>query len=105
VTISSDESAADAVMKQLKAYNVLPKGTGILGLSVMNGTATLDLSQEFLTGSIETSDKCMIYSIVDSLTSLPNVRGVQFTVEGANVEKYHDSINISEPMEFLKLDE
>ena len=105
VTISSDESAADAVMKQLKAYNVLPKGTSILGLSVMNGTATLDLSQEFLTGSIETSDKCMIYSIVDSLTSLPNVRGVQFTVEGANTEKYHDSINISEPLEFLKLDE
>jgi hypothetical protein len=47
----------------------------------------------------------MIYSIVDSLTSLPNVRGVQFTVEGVSVDKYHDSINISEPMEFVKLDE
>ena len=105
VTISSDESAADAVMKQLSAYNVLPKETKILSLSVMNGTATLDLSQEFLTGSIGTSDKCMIYSIVDSLTSLPNVRGVQFTVEGVSVDKYHDSINISEPMEFVKLDE
>ena len=105
VTISSDESAADAVMKQLSAYNVLPKETAILGISVMNGTATLDLSQEFLTGGIETSDKCMIYSIVDSLTSLPNVRGVQFTVEGVSVEKYHDSIKLSEPMEFLKLDE
>ena len=105
VTISSDESAADAVMKQLSAYNVLPKETKILSLSVMNGTATIDLSQEFLTGSIETSDKCMIYSIVDSLTSLPNVRGVQFTVEGVSVDKYHDSINISEPMEFVKLDE
>ena len=35
-------AASEAVMKQLIAYNVLPEGTEIRSISVMNGTATID---------------------------------------------------------------
>jgi Signal transduction histidine kinase len=100
VTISSDESASEAVMKQLIAYNVLPEGTEIRSISVMNGTATIDLSDEFLTGDVVAGDRIVIYSIVDSLTSLPNVRGVQFLIEGKNIGMFHDKVDLSVPLEF-----
>ena len=100
VTISSDESASEAVMKQLIAYNVLPAGTEVRSITVMNGTATLDLSDEFLTGDVTAGDRIVIYSIVNSLTSLPNVRGVLFLVEGKNIENFHEVVDLSIPLEF-----
>ena len=100
VTISSDESASEAVMKQLSAYNVLPVGTEVKSISVMNGTATLDLSEDFLTGNVNANDKVVVYSIVNSLTSLPNVRGVLFLVDGKGIDSFHDSLNMSVPLEF-----
>lgn len=100
VTISSDESASEAVMKQLIAYNVLPSGTEIRSISVMNGTATLDLSGEFLTGDVTAGDRIVIYSIVNSLTSLQNVRGVLFLVNGKSIDNFHDVVDTSIPLEF-----
>ena len=100
VTISSDESASEAVMKQLIAYNVLPSGTRIRSISVMNGTATLDLSGEFLTGDVTAGDRIVIYSIVNSLTSLQNVRGVLFLVNGKSIDNFHDVVDTSIPLEF-----
>ncbi len=100
VTISEDESACDVVMKQLENYDVLPEGTEVMGIYVMNGTATLNLSPQFLSGDIKADDRVVIYSIVNSLTSLPNVKNVLFNVNGKLIEKYHDSIDISKQLEF-----
>ena len=100
VTISEDESACDVVMKQLEKYEVLPEGTEVMGVYVMNGTATLNLSPQFLSGDIEAEDRVVIYSIVNSLTALPNVKNVLFNVNGKLIEKYHDSVDIDEPLEF-----
>ena len=102
VTIGADDSAQEAVLRQLIAYEVLPKGTKVNQVSLMNGSATVDLSEEFLkdTGSI--SPKIVIYSIVDSLTSLPNISKVQILVAGEKVEKYHDEVSIAGPLEFVE---
>jgi hypothetical protein len=99
-TISEDESACDVVMKQLENYDVLPEGTEVMGIYVMNGTATLNLSPQFLSGDIKADDRVVIYSIVNSLTSLPNVKNVLFNVNGKLIEKYHNSIDISKQLEF-----
>ena len=100
VTIGPDDSAESAVINQLVAYNVLPDGTKINAISVMNGTATLDLSSEFINQEPDEDAVLVIYSVVNSLTSLPNVSKVQFLVDGEKVEMYQNLVGIGGPLEF-----
>ena len=100
VTIGPDDSAELAVINQLVAYNVLPDGTKINAVSVMNGTVTLDLSSEFINQKPDEDAVLVIYSVVNSLTSLPNVNKVQFLVDGEKVEVYQGVVGIGGPLEF-----
>jgi hypothetical protein len=100
VTIGPDDSAESAVINQLVAYNVLPDGTKINAVSVMNGTVTLDLSSEFINQKPDEDAVLVIYSVVNSLTSLPNVNKVQFLVDGEKVEVYQGVVGIGGPLEF-----
>ncbi|HVJ50252.1 GerMN domain-containing protein [Desulfitobacterium sp.] len=64
----------------------LPKGTELLSATVKDGVATLDLSKQFrssFTGG-GTGEQLILYSIVNSLTTLPNVQSVQFLLNGEN---------------------
>ena len=62
----------------------LPPGTRLLGAKVENNIATVDLSQEFKKNFVggSTGEQMALYSIVNSLTGLPNVQAVQFLLEG-----------------------
>lgn len=69
----------------------LPQGTTLLGATVSaDGLATIDLSQEFQTNfnGGSAGEQMTLYSIVNSLTALPNVDSVQFLIAGA----VHDGI-------------
>jgi len=69
----------------------LPKGTTLLGASISaDGVATIDLSTDFqknFTGG-SAGEQMTMYSIVNTLTTLPNVHSVQFLLDG----KKHDGI-------------
>jgi len=51
-----------------------------------------------VSGLTENQERLMVYSIVNSLTSLKNVRRVQFLVEGERVESFGGRINIIDPL-------
>lgn len=104
VKIDADDSAPESVLRQLIAYDVLPEGTDINQVSVMNGTATVDLSSAFLTGGIAVSPEVVIYSIVDSLTSLPNIRRVQLLADGKKADAFQGQVNIAGPLEFKSME-
>ena len=62
----------------------LPKGTTLLGATVKDGIATLNLSKEFqnnFSGGTS-AEQIVLFSIVNSLTTLSNVQSVQFLLEG-----------------------
>lgn len=62
----------------------LPNGTRLLDAHVENGVATLNLSQEFrknFNGG-SAGEQMVLFSIIDTLTTLPNVQSVQFLLEG-----------------------
>lgn len=69
----------------------LPKGTSLLGATIStDGVATIDLSTDFqknFTGG-SSGEQMTMYSIVNTLTTLPNVHSVQFLLDG----KKHDGI-------------
>lgn len=103
VTIGADDSAPESVLSQLQAYDVLPEGTEINQVLFMNGSATVDFSKEFVDENSSISPAIIIYSIVDSLTSLPNIDKVQILVDGEKVENYR-GISIGGPMKFTEFE-
>jgi len=69
----------------------LPQGTKLLGATVnADGVASIDLSTEFQKnfGGGSAGEQMTMYSIVNTLTTLPDIKSVQFMVDG----KKHDGI-------------
>lgn len=72
----------------------IPKGTRIISLSRNNGNITLNLSKEFL----KSLNSVSIYSIVDSLTEIPGIKGVILKSEGKPINMKMDGINLKNPI-------
>ncbi|HET8784545.1 MAG TPA: GerMN domain-containing protein [Candidatus Limnocylindrales bacterium] len=66
----------------------IPSGTEVLGLSVKNGVATIDLSSEFESGGGTSSARYRLGQVVYTLTQFPTVRSVLFQVEGRTVTTF-----------------
>lgn len=69
----------------------IPEGTKLLDISVENGVCTVDLSSEFQ-NHLEHSfaaERMAVYSIVNSLTELPEISTVDLWVAGAPIERLY----------------
>ncbi|HJX02176.1 MAG TPA: GerMN domain-containing protein, partial [Candidatus Humimicrobiaceae bacterium] len=81
---SPDNAVTNAVRELLKGpsrsyhFPVIPAGTELLNAETYENTAKIDLSQEFLENSLDTRilDEFIIYSIVNTLTEIPEIEGV-----------------------------
>ena len=65
--------------------SAVPAGTRILGLSIKDGIATVDLSSEFESGGGSASAITRLGQVVFTLTQFPTVKSVRFQLEGRNV--------------------
>lgn len=63
----------------------IPDGTKLLGVDISDGLATVDLSQEFGTGGGSLSMMGRVAQVVFTLTQLPTVDSVAFSIEGQPV--------------------
>lgn len=95
-TIPATTGVATAAMRQLiagpsaaeKAANpalasVVPATTRLLGLSIANGVATVNLSSEFLAGTSASVPGPRFAQVIYTLTQFPTVSGVLFEFDGA----------------------
>ncbi len=69
--------------------------TKILGVTLKDGICYLNLSADFLTINYPVSEEMVIYSLVNSLTELPNVNKVQISIDGENDMYFGDHILMS----------
>ncbi|HBQ64332.1 MAG TPA: hypothetical protein DD727_05315 [Clostridiales bacterium] len=76
--------------KEGSLYPVIPEGTRLLSAVTLDGTCTVDFSREFVSNAnVGTAGESMIISgIVNTLTSLPEIRQVKFLVEGQGRPAY-----------------
>jgi Sporulation and spore germination/Immunoglobulin-like domain of bacterial spore germination len=65
--------------------SAIPAGTKLLGLSIKNGVATVDLSGEFASGGGSASSLNRLAQVVYTLTQFPTVKSVLFKVDGTTV--------------------
>lgn len=79
---------------------IIPEGTKLLSVTTQNGLCTLNLSAEFVDNNPGGSafEGLLIYSVVNSLTELDQIKKVQFLIDGKKREVYsHMAFN--EPFE------
>lgn len=101
---SPDIAVQNAITELLKGplkphyFPVIPAGTELLGAEVSENIAKIDFSQEFLENSLDTRilDEYIIYSIVNTLTEIPEIEGVVFYIEGVRIRMY-GNVDLSIP--------
>ena len=79
----------------------LPKGTALLSATVSaDGVATIDLSTDFKKnfGGGSTGEQMTMYSIVNTLTTLSNVKSVQFLLDGKKQDGILGNLDTSTPL-------
>jgi germination protein M len=68
--------------------SAIPAGTRLLGLSIRDGIATVDLSREFESGGGSASTFYRLGQVVYTLTQFSTVDAVRFQVEGRTVTTF-----------------
>jgi germination protein M len=78
----------------------LPKDTELLDAKVKDGVATLNLSKNFKNNfqGGATGEQMVLYSIVNTLTSLSNVKSVEFLLEGKQTVAILGGLDTSTPL-------
>jgi spore germination protein GerM len=62
--------------------SAVPKGTELLGISIDDGVATVDLSGEFASGGGSTATMVRLAQVTYTLTQFPTVQRVRFSIDG-----------------------
>ena len=65
--------------------SAIPPGTKLLGLTIRDGVATVDLSGEFASGGGSASSQYRLAQVTYTLTQFPTVSSVRFKVDGEAV--------------------
>ena len=63
-----------------------------------NGTCYVNFDSSFVDSALNVSDYVPVYSVVNSLTELPNISRVVITVDGVSSMKFRD-ISLEDPFE------
>ena len=66
-------------------YTAIPDGTTLLGISIADGVATVNLSREFESGGGSASMQARLAQVTYTLTQFPTVTGVRFQLDGVDV--------------------
>lgn len=79
--------------------SVLPEGCRILSVTAEDGLCTVDLSEEFETHRFysHTGQLLSLMGVVNTLTNLPEIEQVEFTIEGDLLVRY-GALSISGPL-------
>lgn len=101
----ADEEVIKAMFKELATppsgmQKPLPEGTTLISASVKDDVATIDLSSEFRKnfGGGSAGEEMTIYSIVNTLTTLPNVHSIQFLLDGKKLDGILGNLDTSVPL-------
>ena len=82
-------------------FSPFPKSTRLNGVFTEGGIVYVDLSHEMKDGQSggTTQELLSIFSIVDTLTSLPDVKRIKILIDGKEETTLCGHIDISEPLE------
>jgi hypothetical protein len=68
--------------------SAIPAGTRLLGITIRNGVATVDLTSDYQSGGGATSMQTRLGQVVYTLTQFPTVQKVRFRLDGTPVNVF-----------------
>lgn len=80
-------------------FSTISPETKLINVSTMDGTCYVNLNEGFLQPPGNVTAITSVYSLVNSLTELPNVNRVQLLVNGEQTVKIRDSVSLEAPIE------
>lgn len=80
----------------------IPEGTVLKNIKVIDGICYVDFNENFRSNHYggSTGERMTVYSIVNTLTELPNVSRVQFLIEGEKTSFYKGHLDFSQLFEY-----
>jgi germination protein M len=98
--------ARQAVIELIKGpensdlYPTIPEGTQVNEVYIVDDIAYIDLSEEIFENHPggSSGELMTVYSIVNTLTEIPTIKGVQILVEGNEMKSLVGHIDISMPL-------
>lgn len=106
----SNEELANVVIQELlkgtdknKLRNIIPREVKLLSVEVIDDTAYVNFSKEILKDYSEKEEAFVIYSIVNSLTSISYIKKVQILIDGKMRNVLTKYYLIREPLSFSSL--
>lgn len=99
-----EEIAVHELLKgntQKKLTNVIPSSTKLLSMDITDNIAYVSFSGDLINKSYsEKEEALVIYSIVNTLTSLPSIDEVQILIDGKAKDILYECYSIREPLKF-----
>ncbi|NLX70054.1 MAG: GerMN domain-containing protein [Clostridiales bacterium] len=95
--IDSPEQQQDLMAMGLKP--LLPEGTEILGMSIKDGLAKLDLNKKAMEFNSAVEESNMVQGVTLTLTDFSTIDRVQFLFEGKIVDTLKYGTDVSKPIE------
>lgn len=86
--------------KKNSSYSVLPSNTGIIGVSVANGTVYVNLDQKATGDGINAQSDVTIYAIVNSVLAAGNAKQVQISINGDAKALFKGTVDLNQSFEF-----
>jgi spore germination protein GerM len=89
-------AATSAINELLKGpyedfnFAVIPAGTRLIDVELTDKIVKVNFSQEFLSEGLDSSilDDYIIYTVVNTLTEIPDIEAVSFSIDGKDVKVY-----------------
>lgn len=100
VQVGTEDSVEKCVVNLLISYGALPKDTVLNNIYVKSNICYVDFSKEFLNENGTIKSDIVVYSIVNTLTSLPNIDSVQILVAGQKESLYRGTVAIDNLLQF-----
>lgn len=100
IPVSSNKKVEEVIIENIlnnTEFSVFPKGTKLLNVYTNEEVCFVDFSEECQTNYLPDgiSERIAVYSIVNSLTDLPNITHVQFLIEGQIVKTLQGNLSLN----------
>lgn len=106
VLYTSNTSIEKLVIDQLmkgpndeELLRTIPENANLISVSTKDGTCFVNFDEKFLDAIPGIAETIQIYSIVNSLSELPNINKVQFTINGSSTGVLRENISLDAPFE------
>lgn len=80
-------------------YATLPSAVKLISINVKDGTCYVNFDSSFLTDALPISGYTIVYSIVNSLSELAEVKRVQIMVNGDSNILFKENLSLETPLE------